>query len=92
MARVVEYNTTLGGYEQWLYLKDEMVSYIGASMLRLRGRVIVMMRRGLLTILETGKAKGFYTDTECQGAHSGIVSAHGSLLPSSLPPYPPLPP
>lgn len=30
-----------------------------------------------LTITETGKSKGFYTDTECQGAHSGIVSAHG---------------
>ncbi|TLD35843.1 hypothetical protein E2P81_ATG02146 [Venturia nashicola] len=50
-----QYNATIGGYEQWLYLKDEMVSYIGAK---------------------TGKAKGFYTDTECQGAHSGIVSAH----------------
>lgn len=31
MAWVVLYNETLGGYEQWLYLKDEMVSYIGAS-------------------------------------------------------------
>lgn len=40
MARVVEYNTTLGGYEQWLYLKDEMVSYIGASMLMCTTRCV----------------------------------------------------
>jgi hypothetical protein len=35
----------------------------------------------ILTAIETGKAKGFYTDTECQGDHSGIVSAHGRSFP-----------
>ncbi|KAE9967566.1 hypothetical protein EG328_008097 [Venturia inaequalis] len=69
MAWVVLYNETLGGYEQWLYLKDEMVSYIGAK---------------------TGKARGFYTDTECQGAHMGVVSAHGSSI-SPFSPSIPLP-
>ncbi|QDS69059.1 hypothetical protein FKW77_009877 [Venturia effusa] len=53
----IQYNETLGGYEQWLYLKEQMVSYIGAK---------------------TGKSKGFYTDVECQGSHTGIVAAHGS--------------
>lgn len=38
----------------------------------------------MLMFLGTGKAKGFYTDTECQGAHSGVVSAHGLSLSSPL--------
>lgn len=53
--------------------------YVGITRLMMGSMVLIMV--------DTGKAKGFYTDTECQGAHVGVVSAHGlSILTPVFPP------
>jgi hypothetical protein len=75
----VVWNSTLEGYNQWLYIKDKMISELHirkASKTSLR----LLLIRANITTTATGKAKSFYVDTECQAEHKGIVNNHSTYF------------
>ena len=69
---VVKYNTETKKYDQTLSVNDKVVSTLSTGKLNDNSH----NERADNEILASGKANGFYMQTECQGTHKGIVSAH----------------
>lgn len=71
----VKYNAETKNYDQTLSINDKVVSTLSTC----ESDSICTFRFPADFIKASGKANGFYMQTECQGTHKGIVAAHCKL-------------